>query len=360
MSTSFVDTTSLPPPPLRTEPSVLITGATGFLGHHLLHQLERRGVKASALIRSPEGASRLPGRPVVVRGSPLSVPAASKPGVAGVKTIVHAAAVVKHSQTVPKDLRSLNVDGSLNMLRLAAALKARLIFISTSGTVGCFAQPDVTADEQSPYADALAGRWPYYESKITAERELRKLASKLGVELVIVRPPVMLGPGDHRFRSSGHVLNMMRGHIPLVPRGGMHFADIRDVAAAIARITELPQPRGIYHLPGTATTLRGFFHMIGEVTGTVPPQHTLAPAMFESVTHTAHGLLAALRVKPPKWIPDPVIAEMAGCYWGMSTLWSHEELGYRSRAPRQTLVDTADWLSRNHPELGGMDRFRDS
>ena len=65
-------------------------------------------------------------------------------------------------------------------------------------------------------------------------------------------------------------------------------------------------------------------------------------------------------MKAPSWIPDPVITEMAGCYWGLSSLWSKDDLGYQTRDPRQTLVDTADWLKRNHPALSGQDRFRDT
>ena len=347
-------------PTTKPAPTVLLTGATGFLGHHLLAAFEKKGVSISALIRSPEGASRLPGRPTVVRGSPLAPPAASKPGVAGVKTIVHTAAVVKHSQNVPKDLYPLNIDGTLNMVRLAAEIGARMIFVSTSGTVGCFKFDDVDADEHAPYADDVAGRWPYYSSKIKAEREARRLATKLGVELVIVRPPVMLGPGDHRFRSSSHVLGMMRGHVPLIPRGGMNFADIRDIAQAITRLVELEHPHSIYHLPGTAMSLRSFFHMIGEVTGVAPPKHSLPPVVLENVARTAHKFFTTTRLKAPSWIPDPVITEMAGCYWGLSSLWSKEDLGYQTRDPRQTLVDTADWLKRNHPALSANDRFRDT
>jgi nucleoside-diphosphate-sugar epimerase len=339
--------------------TVLLTGATGFLGHHLLAAFEKKGVAVSALIRSTEGASRLPGKPTVVRGSPLAPPDAAKPGVAGVKTIVHTAAVVKHSQDVPKDLYPLNIDGTLNMVRLAAKIGARMIFVSTSGTVGCFKYEDVVADEHAPYADDIAGRWPYYASKIKAEREARRLATKLGVELVIVRPPVMLGPGDHRFRSSSHVLGMMRGHVPLVPRGGMHFADIRDIAQALTRLVDVEHPHSVYHLPGTAMSLRDFFHMIGEVTGAEPPKHTLPPVILENAARAAHAFFSTTHLKAPSWIPDPVITEMAGCYWGLSSLWSKEELGYQSRDPRQTLVDTADWLKRNHPALSANDRFRD-
>ena len=136
--------------------AVLLTGATGFLGGHLLTVLAERGIKASALVRDPDAGTPLPGNPTVVKGSPLAPPAATAPGVAGVKTIIHTAAVVKHSQRVPDDLFALNVDGTLNMVKLAKELGARMIFVSSSGTVGCFKHDDIAADEDAPYAEALA------------------------------------------------------------------------------------------------------------------------------------------------------------------------------------------------------------
>jgi len=326
---------------------VLLTGATGFLGGHLLRTFAAEQIAARALVRTPVA---LPGDPALVVGSPLLLPT-DVGDFEGVTTIVHTAAVVKHSRTVPEDLFSLNVDGTLHMVRLAASLGARLIFVSTSGTVGCFAHADITADEDAFYAEALAGRWPYYQSKIRAEREATRLAAKLGVELVIVRPPVLLGPDDHRFRSSGHVLGMMRGNVPLVPRGGMHFADVRDVAAAIARIVTLDTVRSIYHLPGTATTLADFFHMIEDVTGASAPERSVPPMVLQGAARTLHRAFRVAGKAPPHWVPDPVITEMASCYWGLSSLWTARELAYQTRAPRQTLADTAGWLRANHPAL---------
>src|SRR5207244_3482294 len=107
---------------------------------------------------------------------------------------------------------------------------------STSGAVGCFVRPGQSADEDAPYCERECAGWPYYRSKIEAERKARELARELGVELVIVRPPVLLGPEDHRLRSSAHLLRLLQGKLPFVIRGGMHFADVRDVAAAMVRV----------------------------------------------------------------------------------------------------------------------------
>ena len=119
-------------------------------------------------------------------------------------------------------------------LEPAARHRCRLVLVSTSGTVGCSRDPESRPDEEAPWCESTVARWPYYRSKLEAERPARALAEALGVELVVLRPPALLGPGDHRFRSTSSVLRALRRRLPFVVRGGMHFADIRDAARALA------------------------------------------------------------------------------------------------------------------------------
>jgi dihydroflavonol-4-reductase len=333
---------------------VLVTGATGFLGRHVVESLLRAGCHPVVLVRDERAwahpRTEVSSAVTVITGSPLDPPDARDPRLDGLRAVVHAAAVVKHSRTVPEDLFPLNVDGTANMVRLARELRARMIFVSTSGTVGCFRDPRGTADEDAPYASELVGRWPYYQSKIRAEEVARDIARKTPVDLVIVRPPVMLGPGDTRFRSTKHVLSVMEQHVPLVPTGGMHFTDVRDVADALARLVAMPTARPIYHLPGTATSLAEFFQMVAEVSGAPVPTRTMPDWALRSATRTVSRIAGGLGLKVPSWVPDPVVAEMASVHWGLSTLWS-EQLGYIPRAPRQTLVDTVQFIRAHHPSF---------
>ena len=337
-------------------PRVLVTGATGFLGRHLLGVLRARAEPTAVLVRDPREWARQDwlaeaGNVSVIAGSPLTPDSWVKdPALAGVKTIFHLAALVKHTREAPTELSDFNVEGTLRMVRVAKEWGARLVFVSSSGTVGCFRFPRLAADEHSPFAESLAGRWPYYASKIRAEREARRLADKLGVELVIIRPPVLLGPGDHRLRSTGHVMKVLEGHLPAIPAGGMHFTDVRDVAAALGQLVTHANPRPIYHLPGTASSLAEFFHMVGEVSG-VGVTERRVPGWALS------GLARLARRHPPRWLPDPVVLEMSTCFWGLSTLWSHQELGYTARSPRQTLVETVTWLRAHHPALRASGRL---
>lgn len=325
-------------------PQALVTGATGFLGRHLLSALRSQQVPAAVLVRQRPAWQALPwrreaGDVAVIEGHPLAPEQFCKdPALREVRTIIHTAGIVRHCRATPEEMMELNVRGTLQMLHAAKALGARLVFVSSSGTVGCFRFADMTADEDAPFAEQLVSRWPYYVSKIRAEQQARRLANQLGVELVIVRPPVLLGPDDHRRRSTGYVQKVLDGKIPAVPEGGMHFTDVRDTAAALARLTQLAKARPIYHLPGTASTLSEFFDMVTEVSGASFVKRPMP-------RWAALGLarLASLSERRPSFLPDPVVLEMSTCYWGLSSLFA-QELGYNPRPARQTLSDTVGWL----------------
>lgn len=327
-----------------TEPTVLVTGATGYLGRHLSRALRAKALPFGVLVRQQssweaQAWRREAGDVAVIEGHPLDIARWKKhPALRQVRTIFHTAGMVSHSRAAPEEMLKFNVEGTLGMVHLAHELGARLVFVSSSGTVGCFRFKDMSADEDSPYAEPTVSAWPYYMSKIRAERDARRLAAHLGVELVIVRPPVLLGPDDHRHRSTAYVRKVLDNKIPAVPRGGMNFTDVRDVASALARLTELERPRPIYHMPGHNLSLREFFDTVIEVSGAKPIRRPMPP-------WAALGLakVAGLSDRRPSWIPDPVVLEMSNYYWGISSLHAHE-LGYVPRSARQTLSDTVAWL----------------
>lgn len=327
--------------------NTLVTGASGFLGMHVLRVLEQRAQAATVLVRSrpswrDQTATERLGSPSVIEGDLLqSTRWLEQARDFGVRTIVHTAGIVQHSRVNPEPMIEANVRGTLEMVRAAHALGARLVFLSSSGTVGCFRFHDLTADEDALYAEELVARWPYYVSKIRAEREARRLAERLGVELVIVRPPVLLGPDDHRGRSTSYVGKILRHSVPAIPPGGMHFTDVRDVASALVRLTTLRNPRAIYHLPGTASTLADFFRMVTDVSDARMTERSLPRWAAKSLARVGASL-----PRRPHWLPDPVVLEMSTRFWGLTSLYA-DELGYAPRAARQTLVDTVNWLQRD-------------
>lgn len=321
----------------------LVTGATGFLGRHLLEDIVQSGGggAVAALVRSREEweaqswTGVLAGVRTVV--GTVTDPAhwEADPLLQNLTGVVHLAALVRHSRHGAEEVYTTNVGGTTALARLAARRRCRMVFVSTSGTVGCFRTPGESAGEDAPYAESEVGRWPYYHSKILAEREAIRLTAEAASELVILRPPVLLGPGDHRHRSTGHLIRWLRGRLPFLVHGGMHFADVRDVAAAVRRVMSLPAPRPVYHLPGTASSIEAFFEAAAR------EAHRPAPRLV--VPWRPAWLLAAL-TRPLHLLPDPVVVEMASRWWGLHSLHAADELQYRSRPGPETLRDTIAWL----------------
>ncbi len=271
------------------------------------------------------------------------------PALDDLEGIFHCAALVQHSRKGTAPVYETNVEGTRAMVRLAAAKRCRMVYVSTSGTVGCFATPEEWADETSAYCGDPVTSWPYYDSKIRAEVEARALADQLGVELVIIRPPVMLGPGDHRFRTTGNIIRHLRGKLPFLLQGGMHFVDIRDAARAMAAAMFMDNPKPVYHLSGTACTVVEFFEMVAVASGIPAPRLRLPPSAalrLSQLVSKAADVLPGERHSP---LPDPVVFEMAARYWGLRSRWSGADLQWAPRDGQQTVDETVAWLREEHP-----------
>jgi len=322
--------------------AVLVTGATGFLGRHVLAALAEvlPDTRAVALVRDRDSSGALDaatlGAGVIEGHLEDSERWGTDPALAECDGVVHLAGLVRHSRRDPAASFRTNVTGTQEMVRLAARLGCRLVAVSTSGAVGCSRDPSAAPDEEAPFADHVVGDWPYYASKIAAERGGRALAGVLDVDLVVLRPPVLLGPGDRGGRSTS-ILRRMRRRSPLILGGGYHFADVRDVARAVVAALRHPHPHPVYHLPGWNGTQAEFAHLIAEAEG----RHAHPVRVPFAVAHIAARLLSSFG----RFV-DPVVVEMGRHHWNVVAHHSAHDLDYRSRDPRMTLRDAIASLER--------------
>jgi nucleoside-diphosphate-sugar epimerase len=333
-----------------TRTKMLVTGATGFLGRHLLESLahELPDARVCVLVRDRATWQSMSWKdalaPVEVIEGSITEPQGWQHDerLSNLDGVFHLAALVRHSRQDSKEVYSTNIDGAKAMVRVAAEHGARMVFVSTSGTVGCFSDADASADEDSPYCRDKVRTWPYYDSKISAEVETRALAEELATQLVFIRPPVLLGPGDHRFRSTGHIIRFLRRRLPFLIQGGIHYVDVRDASRAIIRAMLHPEPKPAYHLPGTTCGIAAFFATVHELSGVEPPRLFLPywPAWLLATALRTTGVL-----------PDPVVIEMAASYWGLRSKYAGDDLDFDPRPGRQTLEDTIAWLRDHHPDL---------
>lgn len=187
---------------------VLMTGASGFVGRSLLAKLVAdASCEVVAAVRSPlQGVDAIVHQVLVASHDGYTD---WQPALSGVSTVVHCAARVHVMSDLAEDplaeFRRINVDGTLNLARQAArAGVKRFVFLSSikvNGEGTAIGRP-YTADDVPAPAD------PYGVSKQEAEQVLRALAAETGMEVVIIRPVLVYGPGvKANFRSMMSWLN---------------------------------------------------------------------------------------------------------------------------------------------------------
>ena len=205
--------------------AMLITGATGFVGHGLRSRLQSEGRDVRCAVRHAPSVENS-----VVVGD-IGPDTQWAEALKGVDTVIHLAArvhIMKDTAGDPlAEFRRVNVDATLNLARQAATAGVkRFIFLSSVKVNGeeTFPHPDpLPVGEGMAYCftekDTPHPQDPYGISKHEAEEGLRRLAQDTGLEVVIIRPPLVYGPG-----VKGNFASMMRWigkGIPL-PLGAIH------------------------------------------------------------------------------------------------------------------------------------------
>lgn len=319
--------------------TVLVTGATGFLGEHLCRALVERGVQVRGLARTRSDVLAELGVELV-RGDVTAGDELAR-AVAGVDAVFHLAGVVSRDPEDGQRMMRLHVDGTRRVIEaVAAAGVRRLILASTSGTIAVSRAPQVF-DETFGYASEVVAGWAYYESKIYQEKLAFRLGAERGLDVIAVNPSLLLGPGDRRLSSTGDVRRFLRGQIPTVPKGGVNFVDARDAAAATASALTRGTPGQRYLLGGPNWTVAEFFGRLERVAKVRGPWLKLPSKMARWGASMIEHAYRARGAEPPV---DRVSVEMSEHYWWFDSAKAAHELGFETRDPQLTLHDTVAYL----------------
>lgn len=185
--------------------TIFVTGANGFVGSALCERLCKDKRSVFGAVRSLRSQSA---RPESIEIGSISSTTKWTPALRNVQKVVHLAArvhVMADQNADPlAEFRSMNVEATVNLAQQAAAAGVRrFTYLSSVKVNGEFTKSDrfFTAD------DVPAPEDPYGLSKLEAEQALRKIASETGMEVVIIRPPLVYGPGvKANFKSMMHWL----------------------------------------------------------------------------------------------------------------------------------------------------------
>ncbi|MBT8495154.1 MAG: NAD-dependent epimerase/dehydratase family protein, partial [Deltaproteobacteria bacterium] len=275
-----------------------------------------------------------------VRGDIMDGPELGE-AVRGAHGVFHLAGFVSRDPEDGQAMMRVHVDGTRRVIEAAKATGVqRIVVASSSGTIAV-SPHQVVHDESFGFAEEVACGWPYYASKIYQEKLAIELADKLGIEVVIVNPSLLLGPGDSRLSSTKDVLRFLRKQVPVVPGGGVNFVDVRDAASATIAAMDRGRAGERYLLGGPNWTTEEFFGRLSRVAKVGKPRLKLPGRWAELGAGVLEHVYRARGKEPPV---DRQSVEMANHYWWVDSSKAEAELGFEHRDPTLTLADTVRYL----------------
>jgi dihydroflavonol-4-reductase len=219
---------------------VALTGATGYTGAHLLTALRNRGDEVAALIRKgSKAAARVASTGARVVEGDLADEAALGALVEGADAVLHVAAVYRTAGHPDSYYRDVNVAGARRLAEAAAAARVkRFVHTSTVGVHGNVEKPP--ADETAPIKPGDI----YQQTKVEGERAVRELHGSNGMEVVIVRPGAIYGPGETRLLKLFRAIARKRYAIVGSGRALYHLVYIDDLVQGFLLALSRPEAAG--------------------------------------------------------------------------------------------------------------------
>ncbi len=281
---------------MSPEPTILVTGAGGFIGRHLVAALRAQGRPVRALVRSADATHDLARLGAEVVSGDLTdtqtIPAVAH----NVGTVFHLAGKLFAPGSDPAEYERLHVDATCRLFE-ACLDQGRLtafVLCSTTGVHGPTGRTPAREDDAGTPTNA------YEHTKARAEQVMRALARRRGAPLVIARPGLVYGPGDRHLL--GWYKSIRDGYYRVIGPGTNHLHPIYidDLVDAMLRCVPRASTEGrTYHLVGERpVTMRELSDAIGLAVGRrVPRMHLPSP-----VAYTAGALMELLPI-PRRRLP---------------------------------------------------------
>lgn len=245
---------------------VLVTGATGFTGGHLARTLAAKGDTVKALVRSPAPALAEAGIETVP--GDLRDAASLQEAARGVEVVYHVAAIYRQAGLRDQEYRAVNAAAVRTVIEAAATAGVRrVVHCSTVGVHGDISHPPAAEDAPLKPGDI------YQVTKLEGERIAREAAEDTEMEVVIVRPTGIYGPGDRRLLKLFR--GVARGRFPILGSGNIyyHLTYIDDLVEGFRLCASVPVAAGrTYILAGAeVTTLNELVAIVAEEAHVKPP-----------------------------------------------------------------------------------------
>jgi dihydroflavonol-4-reductase len=293
---------------------ILVTGATGLVGEHLLKELAKTGTPVRALYRSshPDISTSIEW----FQADILDVVALEN-AMIGVTHVYHCAAIVSFNPKKKEELYKTNVEGTANVVN--AALDAdveKFLFVSSVAALGRIRQDGKPVNETMQWSKETSNS-EYGRTKYLAEMEVFRGIGE-GLRAVIVNPVVILGGSDWT-KGSTEIFKSVYDEFPWYTEGISGFVDVNDVVKAMMLLMNSDIEAEKFVLSSENISFRDLFTMIAHAFNKKPPHRKVTPFIAE-VVWRLEAVKGVLTGKDPLLTKETAKTAQAKVYFDNSKL----------------------------------------
>jgi dihydroflavonol-4-reductase len=328
----------------ETDMRVFLTGATGFVGHHVAEGLAAKGADLRMLVRKTSNLSNLEGIPGDTHVGDLARPESLAPALEGCDAVVHVAADYRLWIRNPDAMYRANVDGTRDLLKLAReAHVPRVVYTSSVATMH-FRADGIVINEDTPVAlDDMVGH--YKRSKFMAEQQAIAAAQD-GQQVIILNPTTPIGPNDAKPTPTGRIfVDFLKGDFPAYVDTGLNLVDVTEVARThVAALTQ-GKPGRRYILGGENLTLKQILDKMAAITGIPSPTVKIPFAVAATYAFFEEWITGRIRGKEPRATLEEV--RMGRKKMFASSARAQQELDFRIVPVYPAMRAAIEWFRAN-------------
>jgi dihydroflavonol-4-reductase len=327
---------------MAREGTVLLTGASGFVGSAVARRLRSAGFNVRALVRPTSPVAHLSDLGLDFATGDLRDAEAVRNAMTGARFLFHVAADYRLWARDPNELTQTNVAGT--RLLMQEAMRAgveRVVYTSSVATLT--ARADGTSADETMPLDEHQAIGVYKRSKVAAERAVEELIAQ-GLPAVIVNPSTPIGPSDVKPTPTGRIIvEAASGRMPAFVDTGLNMVHVDDVAEGHLAAFERGRIGERYVLGGQNASLAEILATVAEAVGRRPPRIRIPRRALMPFAHVSEAI-ARRTGREPMLTLDGL--RMSKNKMFFSSVKAERELGYRARPYREGITDAIEWFRR--------------
>ena len=320
---------------------VFVTGANGFVGHHVARALAAEGADLRLLVRKSSNLENLEGIKGETVVGDLLAPESLRTALAGCDAVMHVAADYRLWIRDPEAMYKANVDGTRELLRMAReAGVPRVVYTSSVATMH-FRTDGLVINEDTPVSlKDMVGH--YKRSKFLAEQEAIKAAGG-GQKVIILNPTTPIGPNDAKPTPTGRIfVDFLNGKFPAYMDTGLNLVDVAEVARTHVAALTVGTPGKRYILGGENLTLKQILDKMSAITGIPSPTVEIPFAVAATYAFFEEWITGRIRGKEPRATLEEV--RMGRKKMFASSAHAQQELGFRIAPVYPAMRAAIEWF----------------